>query len=180
MAVLIEAISVVIRADALLAAFSNDREAFKRTVPNATLCADGELVRVGFMTPNDVGHYVEALEARGLRSVENARAKDIVVVDQLRGPTVACDWVEFGHISLDGDGSKRVAACRLAGSTSRTLVKPEGWRYERSLSSNYGFSPNEAGGRGLRFLRHENGLDVYWSELSGKEVYVGRTSQRAE
>jgi len=31
--------------------------------------------------------------------------------------------------------------------------------------------------KALKFLRSEDGLDVYWSELSGKEVYIGRTNR---
>ena len=40
MAVLVKGISVVIRADRLLQAFSGDWEAFKKIVPNETLCAE--------------------------------------------------------------------------------------------------------------------------------------------
>lgn len=175
MAVLVEAISLVIRSDALLAAF-DDWQAFKQTVPNATLCADGELVRIGFMTPEDVQRSVQALESRGLRYLEAGQAKDMVVVDQLRGPLVKCDWIDFGHISLDAAGKERVAACRLSGSTLQTLMKPDGWQFKESLSRNYGFSPTGAVNNGLKFLRHQDGIDVYWNELTGKEVFVGRTT----
>lgn len=175
MAVLVEAITLVIRSDALLAAF-DDWQAFKQTVPNATLCADGELVRIGFMTPEDARHRVQALESRGLRYIEGGQAKDMVVVDQLRGPLVMCDWIEFGRIALDDAGKQQVAACRLAGSRSNTLMKPDGWTYQDSLSRSYGFSSRQSGKDGLRFLRHESGLDVYWNELTGREVFVGRTN----
>ncbi|MEX2375437.1 MAG: hypothetical protein WD942_07600 [Dehalococcoidia bacterium] len=175
MAVLVEAISLVIRSDALLATF-DDWHAFKQTVPNATLCADGELVRIGFMTAEDVQHSVQALESRGLRYIEAGEARDMVVVDQFRGPVGKCDWVEFGRIALDNAGKQQVAACRLAGSRSNTLMKPDGWTYQESLSRSYGFSSRQSGKDGLRFLRHESGIDVYWNELTGKEVFVGRTS----
>jgi hypothetical protein len=109
-----------------------------------------------------------------LTYLQDQQAVDIAVVDQIRGPLVRCDWIEFGHISLDGDAEKRVAACRLRGSTSSQLFTPEGWVFQSSLSASYGFSPNEAAEKGLRFIRSEGGLDVYWSELLGKEVYIGR------
>ena len=54
---------------------------------------------------------------------------------------------------------------------------PDGWEYEKSLSSSYGFAPSEHIEKGLKFLRHEDGKDVYFNELTGKEVYVGRTGQ---
>jgi hypothetical protein len=46
MSVLIEAISVVMRADELLKKFPGGWDAFKGIVPNQTLCADNEIVRV--------------------------------------------------------------------------------------------------------------------------------------
>lgn len=66
MAVLIEGISVVLRADRLLEAWHQDWDAFVQSVPNKTLCADGELARVGFMTPDNTKLYIEALRGRGL------------------------------------------------------------------------------------------------------------------
>jgi len=177
MAVLVEAISVVIRSDKLLAAFAGDWGRFKQTVPNATLCADGELVRVGFMTPEDAEQYVKKLATDGLNYLQNERAANIVVVDQNSGPLAPCAWIEFGHISLGGDAQKRIAACRLKGSASSTVIMPDGWQFESSLSASYGFTPNAMIEKALKFLRSEDGLDVYWSELSGKEVYIGRTNR---
>ena len=55
---------------------------------------------------------------------------------------------------------------------------PDGWVYEGSLSQTFGFVPTENADKSLKFLRHENGLDVYYSELTGKEVFVGRTGEK--
>lgn len=177
MAVLAEGISVVIRCDRLLAAFDNDWHAFKAIVPNRTLCADNELVRVGFMAPADVEGFVDLLRGRGLTYLVDGFAKDLVVVDQLRGPLVRCDWIEFGRISLDGDPNKKVAACRLAGSSQSVVVMPEGWRFEQSLSVSFGFVPNEHVDKSLRFVRRQDGLDVYKNALTGREVFIGRTGR---
>jgi hypothetical protein len=180
MAVLVEAISVVIRCDRLLGAFGNDWEAFKRIVPNKTLCADNELARVGFMSPDDVRVFVETLHRHGLTYLLDGAAQDLIVVDQLRGPVAACDWVEFGHISLDGDQKKRVAACRLSESTQSVVVTPEGWTFEQSLSSSFGFVPSQHIEKSLTLKRDENGLEVYHNRLTGKDVFVGRTSNRKD
>ena len=40
---------------------------------NSTMCTDGELVRVGFMSPNAVQEYVESLEAGGLQFKEEKK-----------------------------------------------------------------------------------------------------------
>jgi len=177
MAVLIEAISVIVRRDALLKSFGNNWERFKQTVPNETMCADDELIRVGFMTPQDVKHYVNMLQAKGLKHLQDGKDTDVVVVDQMHGPLSPCDWIEFGHVSLDGNAQKRIAVCRLKGSALITVMTPDGWQFESSLSASYSFVPSGATEKALKFLRNENGLDVYWSTLSGKEVYVGRTNR---
>jgi len=103
---------------------------------------------------------------------DGGAAVDLVVVDQQHGPTTPCNWIEFGFVTVDGH---RLASCRLKGSTSRQLMTPDGWQFERSLSKTFGFVPTGEDDKNLRFLRQENGLDVYWNELTGKEVYVGRT-----
>jgi hypothetical protein len=54
-------------------------KAFTAEVPNGSLCADGELARVGFMTPDDARGYVKHLEPRGLKYLEDRNAVDIVV-----------------------------------------------------------------------------------------------------
>jgi hypothetical protein len=174
MAVLAEVISVVIRTDALLRAFG-DWDSFTETVPNNSLCTDGELARVGFMTPGDVKAYVESLAARGLVYLDNGTARDLVVVDQQRGPAAPCEWVEFGQVNLDGDPAKRVSACRLRGSTAKQIVTPDGWHFEKSLSASFGFVPNGQEEKAMTFVRREGNLEVYRSRLTGDLVYVART-----
>jgi hypothetical protein len=176
MAVLIEATSVVIRADAIVNKFPGGWDGFKNIVPNQTLCADNELVRLGFMSPQDVEAFVKKLESNGLLFLRDSEAVDIAVADQIHGLASKCSWLEFGHVDIDGNGS-RVAACRLTGSQSMQVVTPPDWKFEGSLSSSFGFVPSEHADRGIKFLRHENGLDVYFNPLTGKEVYVGRTGE---
>ena len=70
-----------------------------------------------------------------------------------------------------------MATCRLVDSDLMEIVTPEGWEYENSLSSSYGFVPTEYADKGLKYLRHENGTDVYLNPVTGEEVYVGRTGE---
>jgi hypothetical protein len=176
MAVLIEAISVVIRVDAILNKFQGGWDGFKHIVPNQTLCADHEIVRVGFMSPQDVESFVKILQSNGLEFLRAGEAIDIAVADQMRGLTSQCSWLEFGHVNMSGNGQS-VAACRLTGSQVMEVVTPPSWEFESSLSSTYGFVPSEHAEKGMKFLRHEQGLDVYLNPLTGKEVYVGRTGE---
>jgi len=176
MAVLIEGISVVIRADALLKKFSGGWDGFELIVPNQTLCTDNELVRVGFMTPQDVESFIRKLQRAGLEFMRSGEAIDIAVADQMRGVTSKCSWLGFGHVNMNGNGP-RVAACRLVGSHAMEVVTPPDWNFEGSLSSSFGFVPSEHAEKGLKYLRHEDGVDVYLNPRTGKEVYVGRTDE---
>lgn len=176
MAVLIEVISVVIRADAIQNKFPGGWEGFKHIVPNQTLCADNEIVRVGFMSPQDVESFVKRLQGHGLDFLRAGEAIDIAVADQMRGLTSQCSWLEFGHVNMGAEG-RRVAACRLTGSQVMDVLTPPGWEFEGSLSSTYGFVPSEHVEKVMKFLRHENNLDIYLNSLTRKEVYVARTGE---
>ena len=176
MAVLVEAISVVVRRAAIDAKFPGGWAAFAAHAPNRTLCADGEIARLGFMSPADVESFVRALELAGLTHLDGDTAVDLVVVDQMSGPASPSGWLEFGHVELAGRGGK-VAACRLAGSRVASIMLPEGWEYEGSLSHTYGFIPAGEVDKSLEFLRHENGVDVFLNRLTGREVYIGRTGE---
>lgn len=137
MAVLIEAISVVIRMDRLTPFGS--WEAFRNIVPNTTLCADTELVRVGFTSPAEVRKFVEVLESYGLKFSETGPAEDIVICDQQKGFTTHCAWAEFGFIDLDNDPKKRTAAARLSDSSVNTIATPIGWSWDQSLTRDFIF-----------------------------------------
>jgi hypothetical protein len=130
------------------------------------------------MAPADVKAFVDTLQRRGLAYSGDGTAKDLIVVDQLRGPVAGCDWIEFGQISLGGDPQKRVSACRLKGSTQSVVVTPDDWTFEQSLSANPVFVPNEDIEKRLTVVRNENGLDVYRDKATGKEVFIGRAADR--
>lgn len=174
MPVIIEGISVVTRAAAIASKMAGGEQAFFSLIPNQTYCADNELTRVGFMAPMDAEAFVHRLTAAGLVHLRDGAAVDIVVVDQLKGPLSQCNWIEYGKIAIDRAGSQKIVVCRLAGSQSTTVVMPSGWTFEQSLSNSHKFVPLEEISKSMKFLRHENGLDVYLDLATGKETYVGR------
>ena len=172
MAVLIEAHSVIVRVDSILARYPGEWAGSVGDCPNGTHCMDGYVARVGFMHTDDVGAIVARLLTRGLRYFEDGRAHDVVVVDQQCGPMVRCDWLEVGRATK---GKCRVTACRLKG-TETELEIPEGWDYEGSFSQTFIFTPLGAMDKAMTFLRHEGGADVYLSRLTGDEVYMARAN----
>jgi hypothetical protein len=66
MAVLVEGISVVLKAQTIADHFPGGAEAFgKATPPRAPMCSDGELVCMHFWSPLDVQPFVESLAGAG-------------------------------------------------------------------------------------------------------------------
>jgi hypothetical protein len=192
MAVLCEALSVLIRSKSLDSNFTGGRRVFVDLVPNDTFCTDGELVRVGFMTPDDVKDFVDELERYGLlfRS-DNERETDVVVVDQINGPLAPCNWLDCYRMCIGGHDW--VTAARLSEpymadtgqlsqenpSTAKErreeLFVPAGWTFHGSLSDSGKFVATDDIPRRLRFLREQDGLDVYWDSDLEREMYIGRT-----
>jgi hypothetical protein len=175
MAVLVEGISVIFRVDAIEEKYPGGWEGFARDCPNNSLCADGDLARVGFMSPKDTNRFVSLLSSRGLTYLDNGKAEDLVVADQQRGFAASCDWAELGEVPAPGTASEHVVACRAAKSEEQLLMTPDGWTYEDSLSANFKFTEAESVPDRLEFLRHEDGVDVYRDKETGEEVYTGRT-----
>jgi hypothetical protein len=183
MAVLVEAISVIVRRDAIDSKYLGGWDAFEENTPNRTLCMDEHLARIGFMSPTDVESFIKYLESYGLVYLDNEAAQDIAVADQQSGLTAECDWLEFGKLGFGSAG--KVSACwffdgpRIAAGThlsslSMQLATPVGWEFEGSLSHTFGYTPTEHFEKILKFLRHEDGLDIYLNTLTGEEERVGR------
>lgn len=129
MAVLCEAISVIIKVQSIDNFYQGGQEEFKLHIPNSTICSDGELVRVGFMSPQETREYVDELLLSGLQYApeefcietptgifsmldEIRDFDDIIVVDQQKGPMRECSWIEFGHLPINQTG-ETIAACWL-------------------------------------------------------------------
>ena len=176
MAVLIEAISVIIKAESVVNKYAGGWEQFRKDVPNKTLCADGEIARVGFMAPSDVQNYISFLESRGLVFQADGKCIDIAVADQQRGFTILCEWAEFGRIFIDPAQTQRISACRLKGSTQKMVSYPDAWDYENSLSKDHHFVQIENVNQELECIRNEGGVLAYKHLPTGKIVYRGTTT----
>ena len=175
MAVLIEATSVVIRRSSIDKKFPGGWDAFVQEVPNQTMCTDGKLVRVGFMTPDDVGQYVNSLESNGLIYLKNDEACDLVVADMLKGFPVKCDWAKYSKVPFGGDNSKIIRICQEVEDDDETIFFPDVWEFEGSISDkgSSAFIPNEEIEERLDFLKKaENGVNVYLDKKTGKEIFV--------
>ena len=185
MAVLVEAISVIVRKRAIEERISGGWNRFVASVPNGTLCHDDGLARVGFMHPADVQAFVQLMESSGLHFVRDNVCVDLAVADQRGGPTLAAPWLEFAKLRI-GSAAETVSACWLyegsrdfgAGlympDTTMSLAVPEGWRYDESLSAQSQFVPTGEIPERLQFQRTEDGCDVFLNLETGEEQRVAR------
>jgi hypothetical protein len=172
MPVLVEGISPIIRVQAIHDRYAGGWTAFDDSVPNNTLCSDNEVARVGFMTPQDCEAFVGQLERHGLTFLRDGQCQDIAVAVQDSGLTAPCDWLEVGRIALTP--GQTVTTAWLKGTTIENVFCPPNWTYEKSLSRQYAVAPVENDETSLKFLRHQDGLDVYLDLSTGQEVFVGR------
>jgi hypothetical protein len=126
MPVLLEFISVVVRREAIDRLTPGGLREFIRHHANGpTTCADDELVRVGFMSPEDAKAFCDELTGVGMRFLEDGKACDMVVIDRLIGPTTPCDWIEFSTKGSTGD-RRKVCSGWLKGSKWTMLSVPLG------------------------------------------------------
>jgi len=128
--------SLVVRLDAINEQYVGGLEAFIAGIHSATVCMDGELLRVGFLSLAEADANIHRLEAGGLQYLQDGAPRDMILVDQIRGPSAPCDWLEVGQMQI-GPG-KMVMAARLVNSQVGTLFTPDGWRYEQSHSKTLG------------------------------------------
>lgn len=148
MAVLVEALSVVVRRDAIDNKMDGGWERFKLLIPNSTFCHDDEVARVGFLDPDHVGDFIDELNECGLTYIGENGPEDLIVCDQQTGPVTECEWIEFARLKFKG--GKIGAAWLWEGPRmgygihmhqDMKVVMPPGWEFKGSLSDEFHFVP---------------------------------------
>ncbi len=134
--------------------------------PGGSLWDDENLIRFGFMTPQDTGVWVRQLEDLGFVFYDKVdsgfRSRDLVVVDQRHGPTCECSWIE----SEIRDGIR--------------------WAWEAGKPPGSFDPPVDLSKRNMRYVPLSDSNDLPWSsefatrlditidQDSGQTRYVGR------
>lgn len=142
MAVLVEALCVIVRRSTIDEKYPGGWEKFEADHQTLPFCADDKIMRLGFTSPLEMRSFIRELEKLGLAYLKEGKSADIAIIDQSRGFMAPCDWLEYGHVTI-GDGRTKVAACRLAGCPAKSIVLPLGWTYKQSLSERYSIPSSE-------------------------------------
>ena len=107
------------------------------------------------------------------------------VVDQIKGPTTDCDWIEFGEFAV-GENDTPVSVCGFFEGTrfglgsqinadQMDLAVPNGWTPEQTQG--LVFSSDDEFDDNFEFLYNEDGLDVFWDRKNDKKVYLPHNSK---
>ncbi len=165
-AIFCEALSVIVRKETVETVLNISPETLIERFPGGSCWQDENLIRFGFMAPDDVGRWINYLERIGLTFVDTTpsgfSARDISVVDQHIGPTCECNWLETQIIeSIRWVWEKG----KPPGSYSLP-VDLEG----RELD----FIPNEEIGKVTRSFNFNTGLDEIINPNSGRPAFVAR------
>jgi len=174
MTILIEAISIVVRCDALERLGPDGQDHFYSSIPNQTYCSDGRLARVGFMEEKDALDFVAVMESLGLVRLEADAPADFMIALQGVTDSVPCKWLERFKVECRGNTLDVAAFVDDEGKVYLEedpggFVAPSGWSPEDLVHQSQD---------NLRYLRsrHSDGggmLDHYRSP-DGQVVYIGR------
>lgn len=172
MAVLIEAVCVVVRRDAIEARIVGGWSAFGDAVPAGAFCYDDEIASVGFMADEDAETFVGHLRSLGLRVTGEDGERDVCVVDQLGRTGEPPPWLVTSRLALEEIGGE-ITIAFLNGTQESRVVMPGGWTYKGSVSETPLVTVRADSPR-LKHLRNQANVEVYWDEELQREVYVGR------
>lgn len=169
MSVLIEGINVILRRTVVEARVPGGIDSLADAAPDAARCADAHLIRFGFLDGEATDRFLEHLDYLGFRIDDGSQFLEGAVVDQVYGLPLPCDWLEFD--SAPGEP----AFCWLKGEPRGTLVVPENWRFEHSLSRRFGRVAGELDPERYRRVGQEGDLEIYEDLETGEQLFLTRT-----
>jgi hypothetical protein len=179
MAVLIEALTLVVPQRELDLRFPGGTEAFCQAMlelekpPRFVCMADERLVNASFYDPPHLLPAVELLEANGFTDVEeDGGFLDFAYVDQRYGPTMPCNWLKWRQ---HPDG---FTYAWLVGAEAGDMAAPEGWTPEQSKALTRTDLRDETG-RMIR-LAKEGELETWLDLETGQQGVSLARPERAE
>lgn len=176
MSVLVEAVTLIVKKHSVRERYPGGWKAFVFEVPNGSLCADDALASISFMAPEDVESYIGFLEKKGLTYLLEGEPADMVIADQIQGLKHICHWCYITDFDLYSDPNKRLTGCKSIYSQVDQIFVPEGWEYEGSISQHCLYVDSVDFDKCFKYLRHEDGKDIYHSVLVDDEIFVKRSN----
>jgi len=161
MAVLVEALSVIVGNEVLEDLYPGGVEGYRNDCPNSTFCTDGHITCVKFMDLKDVNIFISQLEEHNLLFMHREKSWDIAVVDEAELLSTPCDWLKLDR---NEDG---IMFCWLSSLSPGEILAPEDWTKDRRV---FRIGPKELQ-ENFRYIKTEDNLDVYEDCRTGKLHY---------
>ena len=178
MSVLLECYSVIVKNSKIISDFPGGMNGFMESMPGGHYCTDGEIIRVGFMHPDDTKKYIQFLESLGLVILKDDKAVDICVIDAFMGSWMNCEWLDEDEFFPEDYPNKRILYARLVDSKLKSVEKlediavPEVWTIENNEFTDKDYEPSMP--ENHEYIGKEGKLEVYFDKKRGKKVYLGR------
>jgi len=178
MTILIEAISVVVRLDALDRLGVDGRDAFFNLIPNQTYYEDKKIGRVGFMEEHDALDFINNLSSIGLcQSDDSGAYMDFAILLQEQEEIKPCPWIERFEIEWENkllDVAAFVDSCGKVWleDDPGSFIAPVDWSPDRGIV----YHVKDDALRYQKTLSTPDGgiLDQYLSP-TGEVTFVGRS-----
>jgi hypothetical protein len=164
--VLVEALSLVIRHSVLDISYPGGTHAFVQrmrdpSVPCRCVCSDDTLVSVSFFGADDATVVGSELLALGIVAMDDDRFYELAFIDQAKGPTMPCDWIEWQKHEAG------YTSCWLAGTEPEPLHAPDNWTPEQSRRLTFHDVRSEPG-RCMKLADEPDGHEVWLDFETGK------------
>lgn len=168
MAVPIRSYSIIVRNKTIDEEFPGGMTAYASLCPNQTLCTDGKLTRISFMTKGDMELFCAALAERGLTAADDKGvSQDVALL--MDGEVNDYPYPFLEHGTIQGQH-----AAWLKGTDPGELVVADA---ERRSSGMRRISETEL--QSFDLVGTENNVEAYRDRHTGEMLYVGRTSPGA-
>lgn len=168
--ILLQCTSVVIKNTALERCLENGVEDFRAIAPNSKAYSDDFISQCSFMENFDAREFVKQLELRGIQ-VETEGVEIVVVHCSDPKIPANCDWLQLHQY-------KDHILGRHPSDDSQKLIAPHGFSLDGEADVQH-YTREEIEEK-LEFVRRDENIDVYRDKETGKELYVGRTTESLE
>jgi hypothetical protein len=174
-ALVIDALSVVMPNTAVEERFPGGLAAYQRTCSNDTFSTDGGICRVAFSAEADARAFVGELTRHGFAAPWSGQCSDVALVAPHVNLLYPCKWLETGLEAVAAADGRHYSALvvRLRGDDSTRITIPGEWQpgtlhrlTATDIRSDYELvEVRRDGGQRLETYRHRE---------SGRLVHIGR------
>lgn len=165
MAIAIEGATIVARLDRIAELVDGGLDGVRQLQVGTCSIAftDDNLWRCSFMVDAEAIEFLDRLRQLGLNAIPGPDP-DVVLTNEFDLEVMPyCEWLKLARI-------QKAVIAWLDGTEPTSIVAHDGW----SLENGSGLERHSKADAGLEFLRREDGVEAYFDNKAGKEIYLAR------